>query len=309
MAKVLMTTTVNAQTGAPINTFSVTAGDNITVSLMVRADRDLASDETLTFKVFGASNENREVQTLVDVRADRWKEVIFTHHASVTESVTIAIGLIMPTGTTTHPALVTYIDDVSLSINTKHNTLLRNDTGSTRSSLHTGVYIPNALFNQAYLDVGTDSARVGGALSTEMTTTQTTAVTTEESLSSYTLPARAMWKDGQGVRIKAWGTTAANTNAKTLRIRLGGVSGTILMDTGAPAANNTNWVITAEFFRTSETTQESHGEATHNGSVREPNTSSPTEDLTTSLDIVVTGQNSVASAGDIVHKGTVIEYI
>jgi hypothetical protein len=58
---------------------------------------------------------------------------------------------------------------------------------------------------------GTTTALVGGTLFTSTTAAATTG-TAEETLMSYTMPANTLAVNGRGVRITAWGSTAANVN-------------------------------------------------------------------------------------------------
>lgn len=65
----------------------------------------------------------------------------------------------------------------------------------------------------------------------------------EEILKFITIPANTFNVVGQRYRITWTGSTAANANNKTFRIRLGGLAGTVLFASAALAFNNRTWVI------------------------------------------------------------------
>jgi len=65
----------------------------------------------------------------------------------------------------------------------------------------------------------------------------------EEILKSITIPANTFNVVGQRFRVVWLGSTAANANIKTLRIRFGGLGGTALFTSIAAAFNNRVWCI------------------------------------------------------------------
>lgn len=288
-------------------TFAVSAGDVISVMMMVRANRDLESTEELRFILLGAGNENREIIQICDLRQDLWTPVILTHTALVSENVNMRIVL---GAAATHTALITYHDDFVVQVNKKTIGLLRNDTASTAVfSKNGGLYLPKVQLGRARVSVGGNAlAGVGGTL-TGTTSTATIADTNETVLYTHSVAARALWKDGQAIRIKAFGSVSANANTKQVRVRIGGVAGTLLADTTALAANNKKWTIEATLIRTGATTQVYFGEALSNDAVCPPTASTAAVDLTAALDLVVTGTNGTAAANDIVFLGAVVEYL
>lgn len=153
----------------------------------------------------------------------------------------------------------------------------------------------------------TANARIGGYLNVDNTTQGTTAVTTEETLLSFSLPAFSMGVNGQGVRIKAWGTTAANGNNKTVRLKFGATN---VMTTGPVASNNETWHFEAEVFRTGGATQDAVSFVSFfNGVITQAQITNPAETLTGAVTIAVSGQNGTAAANDIVAEGFTVEYI
>jgi hypothetical protein len=150
-------------------------------------------------------------------------------------------------------------------------------------------------------------ANIGGNLSIDNGTAGTTAVITEETLLTYTLPASSLTQDGRGVRIRAWGTTAANANLKTIKLKFGATN---VLDTGAVASNGETWYFEADVYRTGAATQDAIGKpyfyvaAINGGQI-----TNPAETLSAGFAIVVSGQNGTATANDIVAEGLSVEYI
>lgn len=149
-------------------------------------------------------------------------------------------------------------------------------------------------------------ATVTGTLTTAYTAVGTTAVTTEEDLWTYSLPAGALNADGRGVRIIAWGTFAANANNKTVKVYFGATNNSSASYTTAP--NGTLWKFTVDILRGSATTQ--FGSSLFSaGGLSGTNIMAPTETLSGAVTIKVTGQNGTAVANDIVFRGGYVETI
>ena len=153
------------------------------------------------------------------------------------------------------------------------------------------------------IGTGTAVARVGGVLNVN-TTSRATTGTSEEVLATYTLPANTLSANGKAIRVTAWGTTAANGNNKTARIRFGGIAGTNIA-LGTFSTNDGGWEAVAVLVRTGASTQ------TSAGTVRSL-TGGTTVGLATAqtmsnaIDIVVTG-TTPTSAGDITFKCLLVE--
>ncbi len=146
------------------------------------------------------------------------------------------------------------------------------------------------------------NGRTSPMLTTSLVAASTTAVTTAEDLISYTVPANTL-RIGQRVRIKAWGSTAANANTKTGRLFFGSAN----LGGWSAALNAVGWSITAEVFITGSATQEY---------VRESLTSSmqvtrgdTTQSLSSTIAVKFQGQNGTASAGDITCEGLTVEIL
>jgi hypothetical protein len=136
-------------------------------------------------------------------------------------------------------------------------------------------------------------------------TAQTTAVTTQEDLMSYTIPGGTL-KPGKRVRIKAYGTLGANTNGKTVRIYFGSSS---IGGIATPNANGTDWSVDAEVEILGITSQEYIKNGMINGVTPQIGRGTVTENINNSIIAKVQGQNSTASAGDIVCQHFSVEII
>jgi hypothetical protein len=166
---------------------------------------------------------------------------------------------------------------------------------------------PGIFGNGSTVAKGTGSAvaTLGGVLNVN-TTSQATTGTVEEVLATYTLPANTLSANGKGVRITAWGTTAANGNAKTTRIRFGGIGGTIVA-TVAGSSSGSAVVLSCVIARTGAATQTSVSlTQLMASSTNSVTVAAPTQTLSGTVDIVVTG-TTAASAGDLTFVGMVVE--
>lgn len=135
----------------------------------------------------------------------------------------------------------------------------------------------------------------------------TTAVTTQEDLMTYSIPANTL-KAGQKVRLTAWGTTAANANTKTVRLWFGANS--VVDHSGT--WNTTPWKITADIFVLTTggaATQEYNGVAWPTALVQTVRQGTASNADNVAVTVKVTGQNGTASAADIVCQGFTVEII
>lgn len=131
----------------------------------------------------------------------------------------------------------------------------------------------------------------------------TTAVTTIEDLMTYTIPANTL-RTNQRVRIIAWGTTAANANAKTVRLHFGGTS-----IGGTLPTNATPWRLEGNVYITGSNTQKYERTGSAQGIAMSVGSGSLTETDTSNIIVKVSGQNGTASAGDITCLGFTVEIL
>lgn len=146
-----------------------------------------------------------------------------------------------------------------------------------------------------------------------VSTTQvgTDANLNEKDLWSYSLPANTLNADGRAVRIEAWGTGAANANAKTVNFYIGG---TVFVAATAQTSNPLVWRVFATLIRTGAAAEVLNASMTHgigsNGvqTVR-ANVAAGAFDTTQGMIIKVTGTNGVAVANDILFRGAMVELL
>jgi hypothetical protein len=153
---------------------------------------------------------------------------------------------------------------------------------------------------------GTATPGIGGKLFASATAVGTPASTVETDLIAYSLPANSLSSNGMGLRIRAWGTTGANGNQKTVNLYFGS---TILIASPTAGANNKDWVLEAVLLRSGTTSQGSIGGGQFNGTTLATDYTAPAETLSGAVTVKVTGKNNNATANDIVAQGMLIEYI
>jgi hypothetical protein len=139
-----------------------------------------------------------------------------------------------------------------------------------------------------------------GLLASQVSDTGTTAVTSEEVLFSYTIPAGLIANTGEGVRIKASGTTAANGHTKTIRIKVGGNTYAINGVTTSPSGEN--WFAQVEVYRAGATAAVGEGSLVVNDANEGVTIDSTGITWANTNDVQVTGQNGTAAVNDIVVK-------
>lgn len=154
---------------------------------------------------------------------------------------------------------------------------------------------------------GPTSAPVCGTLRSEGALAIPTTGTVEEVLRTYTLLGGSMAVNGDRVRARAWFTTVNNANTKTGRIRFGGIGGAIVATGNAAVSQAGSSYLDAEIIRTGPTAQDAYGLAfTNNSASLNFARSAPTQTLSGSVDIVVTGTTPTL-AGDMVLQAFVVE--
>lgn len=125
----------------------------------------------------------------------------------------------------------------------------------------------------------------------------------EDDLISYSLVAATLGTVNDAVRIKAWGSTAANANSKTIKLKFGA---TTLMSVTAPV-NAGVWTIDALVVRTAAATQDAWAEYRDDIPNGEQTLSAPTETLSGAITIKCTGEGTATN--DIVQEGMMVEYL
>lgn len=148
---------------------------------------------------------------------------------------------------------------------------------------------------------------VGGLLNAQTAAVATGAGTTEQTLQQYTMPANQLSAAGQSVRIRCWGSTAANANNKTRRLYFGAS----VIATATEAANAQRWVLEMVVMRTGSATQSVSATGLAGTASVTPLSyvNQGTDDLTAGVLIKCTGTDGTDSAGDITANGMIVEQI
>lgn len=146
-------------------------------------------------------------------------------------------------------------------------------------------------------------------LHSSFTQTGNDANTNEKDLGTYALPANTLASDGQSIRMKAWGTLAANSNSKTVRLYFGGHTTSFTTS----SATDVKWLIESTLMRYQVGGQRrlnlfSIGASSATGGAGST-VSTAAQDETTSLTLKVTGQSGTAAANNIVMDGLLIEFL
>jgi len=146
-----------------------------------------------------------------------------------------------------------------------------------------------------------------GLLDSKYSDTGTTAVTTLETLYTYTLPASTISSNGEGVYISVYGTFAANTNVKTIAIDINGNVYSTNAVTTAP--NGTDFKAVVEVLRTGATSAVGFGEMI-TGAVNQ-GISKSKAGITWGSDTVISflAQNGTAAANDIILSQVIVKHI
>lgn len=127
----------------------------------------------------------------------------------------------------------------------------------------------------------------------------------EDNLISATVDANTLQTDLMSVRIKAWGSTAANANNKTVKLYWGP---SVIATTGALASNAKDWVLEAIVLRVSATVAEAASSGQFNGAIVQADYQAiGGQDFTADITVKCTGE--ATSDNDIVQNGLLIEFM
>lgn len=152
----------------------------------------------------------------------------------------------------------------------------------------------------------TTPATVGGNLKVDTTTTGNVGGG-EDSLISYTIPGNQLGVNGAFLEFRVWGSCAANSNTKDIKVYFGS---TVLSDGGVTVLNGVSWSAHGYIVRTGAATQTATCELTAGvGVLATSTTTSPAETLSGTVVFKVTGTSAIAPAdNDIVQNGMVLNW-
>lgn len=146
---------------------------------------------------------------------------------------------------------------------------------------------------------------VGGTLCVSYTAASTTG-TVDQSLFTCTLPANALSADGKAIRIRAWGTLAANANNKMVTLKFGATT----LATRTSSGSGLPWVVEATVVRTGASAQTAYAEI-HFGTTTltySGNVASPAETLSGAVTIDLRAITATA-AGDLTALAMIVEVL
>lgn len=138
----------------------------------------------------------------------------------------------------------------------------------------------------------------------DMTGGATGANTTATLLAQYSIPANTL-KPGQVVKVKAYGTFAANANNKTVELMFG--TQQIAVHVGT--FNNLAWVATGEVLITGASAQEWDGNWFVNGQALTSTQGTASQTDTSAIVAAMRATNGVATASDIVCNGFTVDIL
>jgi len=127
----------------------------------------------------------------------------------------------------------------------------------------------------------------------------------EDDLQTYSLPAKSLYKTGSAVRIRAWGTTANNVNAKTVKLYFGS---TAILTYSLTISQAGKWKIEALVAKTGSNAQKYESELLEMWGSTEAHDmefGTATETDTSAIIIKCTGEGT--NDNDIVQEGMLVE--
>lgn len=173
----------------------------------------------------------------------------------------------------------------------------------------TGVktFADQALVNT--MGTGPAPYNASGVLNLQVNSFSTAAGTGAQTGHTYTLPASSLIDTGRGIKITAWGHTAANANNKTIAI----VFGTTTYTTGAVAANAKDYYLEVTVVRTGASAQtwlaSGYFNAVPLSFAGSATTGTITQTETGTLAVSTALTDGTSSAGDIVESGFRVDAI
>ncbi len=172
-------------------------------------------------------------------------------------------------------------------------------------SLLSGPQDPSQLLATVNTLIQSINFGVNGRLTAVVTPAGNTT-TAEQTLATYTLPANRIAATGDAVRIKCWGTTAANVDLKTVKIYFGTTSFSSASAGGAP--NNKAFDADMLVVRSGAATQDIVGRIAYDLTLQTTQTSvAGADSWAANQTIKCTG--TAAGNGDITVQGMYVEQV
>ena len=141
-----------------------------------------------------------------------------------------------------------------------------------------------------------------GMLHVNGTSAAGVAGTTEQTLMTYSLPAKALRRNGQTLKIKGWATTGANGNNKTFKLYFGSTS----QSTGVITGSGKTVFLELDVIRLSDATATVLGSGQQDATSLAAVNTANTDDLTAAVTIKLTGEGGTSGV-DCIAKGLTVE--
>ena len=149
---------------------------------------------------------------------------------------------------------------------------------------------------------GASNIRAAGLLTAQLTPTGNGADTTEDTLQTFSFPANTFDAIGRCIKIEAWGSFAANSDTKTVRVYFG----VAFYNSTGLTSSGSSWYIWARVCKTGSNTQTSIATGIFANTLPVTNIGSPGQTDTSAITIKVTGQAGTGNASDIVANGMTV---
>ena len=125
----------------------------------------------------------------------------------------------------------------------------------------------------------------------------------EDTLASYSVPANTLSANLKALRFTVFGTSVANANAKTVKLKFGAAT---FMTIALTAGSARDWIITGTVLRLTASVQHAWAQGVEETVVNTVGTTIA-EDLTTALTAICTGE--AVADNDITLYGFIIEIL
>jgi hypothetical protein len=146
---------------------------------------------------------------------------------------------------------------------------------------------------------------VNGILSSDPVATASAASAPEQNLKTYSLPPDALAQQGDGLRITAWGITAANTNSKVVTLYFGAAT----VATFTTIVSGQSWTITGLITRGATALLQAISGLAVAGVAASPNNVAGTVNLAAAVLIRLACTDGAAVAASITCNGLLVERI
>lgn len=214
---------------------------------------------------------------------------------------------------------VTRIINASKMSSTRPLVTANNASGVATIKIYGPIYADAAFTIAAVTSSGTFTTTVYDEAPfayVKVPTVNTTAVGNigagEDTLITYSLPATTLYQAGKGVRITAWGTTANNSNPKTIKMYFGS---TVILTTALTISQVGVWRAVAEVYSTGSSAQTYISDLNQGGATTIVDAEQGTASETDTAAIVIKCTGTVTDGGggindsDLIQKGLLVELI